>query len=67
MPKGIRSSINIADLLAHIQSMGIASRAEIGGGNADALLRRGLIVEVWKGSYALTEAGKRNVAKRQGA
>lgn len=46
------------DLLEHIDSLRIASREQIGGGETDDLLRAGLIHMVWIGSYALTEKGQ---------
>jgi hypothetical protein len=59
MPKGIaRDLVNTAALLAHIHSLGVASRDDIGGTVADDLVRRGLIEKVWIGIYALTEAGE---------
>lgn len=47
------------DLLEHIRSLRIASRDEIGGGQADDLLRAGLICMVWIGNYTLTEKGEK--------
>ena len=47
-----------ADVLAHIHSLGVASHEEIGRGYILALWHKGLIEQVWVGSYALTEAGE---------
>ena len=67
MPKGIaRDLVNTADVLAHIHSLGVAGRDEIGGGLVDRLAHQGLIEQVWTGSYALTEAGERACPKPSG-
>ena len=42
----------------NIHSLGIASRDQVGGWQADTLLRQGLIHQVWIGNYALTEKGE---------
>lgn len=47
------------DLLTHIASLRIASREQIGGGEADDLLRAGLIRQLWIGSFVLTEKGEK--------
>ena len=65
MPKGAKRETNLQMLLQHIHSLGIVSRDQIGGGEADDLLRMGLIRKVWIGSYALTEAGRKRLRERR--
>ena len=45
--------------LKHIQSLGIASDNQMSSGAISKLLANGWIRQVWIGSYALTDAGKR--------